>query len=105
MRSWAGAGRQEEQAGVFWKMSVFKEEYLTRVQSHQKGKIGRTQAMLFPPGWTFARRQTRHSSRSCWDKLTKQTSGCSQSLEAPDLSTQLGELKGCSDVIFIPYPR
>lgn len=60
---WAGAGRQEEQAGVFWKMSVFKERVTDSCPKPSKGKkISRTQAMLFPPGWTLPRRQTRHSS-------------------------------------------
>lgn len=56
---WAGAGRQEEQAGVFWKMSVFKERVTDSCPKPSKGKkTSRTQALLFPPGWTLPRRQT-----------------------------------------------
>lgn len=92
---------------MFWKMSVFKERVTDLCPKPSKGKkTSRTQAMLFPPGWTLPRGQTQTLLESCWDKLTKQTSGCSQSLEAPDLSTQLGELKGLFPCHHpIPYPR
>lgn len=91
---------------MFWKPRVSKERVTAWRPKPPKGKkTSRAQAMLFPPGWTWPRGQTQTLLEAFRDKLIKQTNGCSQSLGALDLSTQLDELKTVTCHHPILYPR